>query len=134
MSAREKSDLPEVAWKRANKAASAAAERAVERRGRAKENAEHGPDAEPGRLGDLADAVGAPGAAFRAARICLFRSGSIRDRPNCLPSSGALLRPLRISALLDDRSIDCSNSANTPLPRPPLRRFADFREIWVVHT
>ena len=39
MSAREKSDLPEVAWKRANKAASAAAE-LVERRGRAKENAE----------------------------------------------------------------------------------------------
>ena len=38
MSAREKSDLPEVAWKRANKAASAAAE-LVERRGRAKENA-----------------------------------------------------------------------------------------------
>jgi RNA-directed DNA polymerase len=38
-SAREKSDLPEVAWKRANKAASAAAE-LVERRGRAKENAE----------------------------------------------------------------------------------------------
>jgi RNA-directed DNA polymerase len=39
MIAREKSDLPEVAWKRANKAASAAAE-LVERRGRAKENAE----------------------------------------------------------------------------------------------
>ena len=39
MSAKEKSDLPEVAWKRANKAASAAAE-LVERRGRAKENAE----------------------------------------------------------------------------------------------
>ena len=39
MSAREESDLPEVAWKRANKAASAAAE-LVERRGRAKENAE----------------------------------------------------------------------------------------------
>ena len=39
MSAREKSDLPEVAEKRANKAASAAAE-LVERRGRAKENAE----------------------------------------------------------------------------------------------
>src|SRR3984893_16886365 len=38
-SAREKSDLPEVAWKRANKAASAAAA-LVERRGRAKENAE----------------------------------------------------------------------------------------------
>src|ERR1700680_1044890 len=38
-SAREKSDLPEVAWKRANNAASAAAE-LVERRGRAKENAE----------------------------------------------------------------------------------------------
>src|SRR6202040_48719 len=39
MSAREKSDLPEVAWKRANKAASAAAE-LVERRDGAKENAE----------------------------------------------------------------------------------------------
>src|SRR6202162_5552058 len=39
MSAREKSDLPEVARKRANKAASAAAE-PVERRGGAKENAE----------------------------------------------------------------------------------------------
>src|ERR1700751_3637581 len=39
MSAREKSDLPEVAEKRANKAASAAAE-LVERRGGAKENAE----------------------------------------------------------------------------------------------
>ena len=39
MSAREKSDLPEVAKKRANKAASAAAE-LVERRGGAKENAE----------------------------------------------------------------------------------------------
>ena len=39
MSAREKSDLPEVAEKRANKAASAAAE-PVERRGGAKENAE----------------------------------------------------------------------------------------------
>ena len=39
MSAKEKSDLPEVAEKRANKAASAAAE-FVERRGRAKENAE----------------------------------------------------------------------------------------------
>ena len=39
MSAREKSDLPEVAKKRANKAVSAAAEFA-ERRGRAKENAE----------------------------------------------------------------------------------------------
>jgi RNA-directed DNA polymerase len=39
MSATEKSDLPEVAKKRANKAASAAAE-TVERRGRAKENAE----------------------------------------------------------------------------------------------
>ena len=39
MSAMEKSDLPEVAWKRANKAASAAAE-LVERRGGAKENAE----------------------------------------------------------------------------------------------
>src|SRR6516164_1571124 len=38
MSAREKSDLPEVAGKRANKAASAAAE-LVERRGGAKENA-----------------------------------------------------------------------------------------------
>ena len=38
MSAREKSDLPEVAEKRANKAASAAAE-LVERRGGAKENA-----------------------------------------------------------------------------------------------
>ena len=38
MSAREKSDLPEVARKRANKAASAAAE-PVERRGGAKENA-----------------------------------------------------------------------------------------------
>jgi uncharacterized LabA/DUF88 family protein len=37
MSAREKSDLPEVARKRANKAASAAAE-PVERRGGAKEN------------------------------------------------------------------------------------------------
>src|ERR1700750_1882660 len=39
MSAMEKSDLPEVARKRANKAASAAAE-LVERRGGAKENAE----------------------------------------------------------------------------------------------
>jgi RNA-directed DNA polymerase len=39
MSAMEKSDLPEVAKKRANKAASAAAE-TVERRGGAKENAE----------------------------------------------------------------------------------------------
>jgi hypothetical protein len=39
MSATEKSDLPEVAEKRANKAASAAAE-LVERRGGAKENAE----------------------------------------------------------------------------------------------
>ena len=39
MSAMEKSDLPEVARKRANKAASAAAE-PVERRGGAKENAE----------------------------------------------------------------------------------------------
>src|SRR5882762_580258 len=39
MSATEKSDLPEVAWKRANKAASVAAE-FVERRGGAKENAE----------------------------------------------------------------------------------------------
>ena len=39
MSAKEKSDLPEVAEKRANKAASAAAE-LVERRGGAKENAE----------------------------------------------------------------------------------------------
>jgi RNA-directed DNA polymerase len=39
MSAREKSDLPEVAGKRANKAASAAAE-LVERRCGAKENAE----------------------------------------------------------------------------------------------
>jgi hypothetical protein len=39
MSAREKSDLPEVARKRANKAASAAAE-PVERRGGAKQNAE----------------------------------------------------------------------------------------------
>ena len=39
MSAREKSDLPEVVRKRANKAASAAAE-PVERRGGAKENAE----------------------------------------------------------------------------------------------
>ena len=39
MSAREKSDLPEVAGKRANKAALAAAE-LVERRGGAKENAE----------------------------------------------------------------------------------------------
>jgi RNA-directed DNA polymerase len=39
MSTREKSDLPEVARKRANKAASAAAE-PVERRGGAKENAE----------------------------------------------------------------------------------------------
>src|ERR1700735_1125304 len=39
MSAREKSDLPKVAKKRANKAASAAAE-LVERRGGAKENAE----------------------------------------------------------------------------------------------
>ena len=38
MSVMEKSDLPEVARKRANKAASAAAER-VERRGGAKENA-----------------------------------------------------------------------------------------------
>jgi len=38
MSAMEKSDLPEVAKKRANRAASAAAE-AVQRRGRAKENA-----------------------------------------------------------------------------------------------
>jgi hypothetical protein len=40
MSAMEKSDLPEVARKRANKAASAAAE-PVERRGGAKENAEY---------------------------------------------------------------------------------------------
>jgi RNA-directed DNA polymerase len=39
MSAKEKSDLPEVAEKRANKAASAAAE-LVERTGGAKENAE----------------------------------------------------------------------------------------------
>src|ERR1700739_2321809 len=39
MSAREKSDLPEVAKKRANKAVSAAAE-LMERRGGAKENAE----------------------------------------------------------------------------------------------
>ena len=39
MSATEKSDRPEVAWKRANKAASAAAE-PVERRGGAKENAD----------------------------------------------------------------------------------------------
>src|ERR1700732_4959786 len=39
MSAREKSDLPKVAEKRANKVASAAAE-LVERRGGAKENAE----------------------------------------------------------------------------------------------
>ena len=39
MSAKEKSDLPEVAEKRANKVASAAAE-LVERRGGAKENAE----------------------------------------------------------------------------------------------
>src|SRR5262245_6735210 len=39
MSAREKSDLPEVAGKRANKAALAAAE-LVERRGGAQENAE----------------------------------------------------------------------------------------------
>ena len=39
MSAREKSDLPEVAEKRANKAAMAAAD-LVERRGGAKENAE----------------------------------------------------------------------------------------------
>ena len=39
MSATEKSDLPEVAWKRANKAASVAAE-LVERRDGAKENAE----------------------------------------------------------------------------------------------
>ena len=39
MSVMEKSDLPEVARKRANKAASAAAE-PVERRGGAKENAE----------------------------------------------------------------------------------------------
>src|ERR1700730_629317 len=39
MSTREKSDLPEVARKRANKAASAAAE-SVERRGGAKENAD----------------------------------------------------------------------------------------------
>ena len=39
MSATEKSDLPEVAWKGANKAASAAAE-SVERRGGAKENAD----------------------------------------------------------------------------------------------
>src|SRR5258707_2853053 len=39
MSAKEKLDLPEVARKRANKAASAAAE-PVERRGGAKENAE----------------------------------------------------------------------------------------------
>ena len=38
MSAREKSDLPKVAEKRANKAASAAAEH-VERRGGAKEKA-----------------------------------------------------------------------------------------------
>jgi hypothetical protein len=42
MRAREKSDLPEVAKKRVNKAASAAAE-LVERRGRAKENAEQPP-------------------------------------------------------------------------------------------
>ena len=51
MSAREKSDLPEVAEKRANEAARAAAE-LVERRGGAKENAElaraRGSDAEPG--------------------------------------------------------------------------------------
>ena len=51
MSAKEKSDLPEVAEKRANKAASAAAE-LVERRGGAKEtavkSAKHGPDAELG--------------------------------------------------------------------------------------
>ena len=39
MSARERSDLPKVAEKRANKVASAAAE-LVERRGGAKENAE----------------------------------------------------------------------------------------------
>ena len=39
MSAMEKSDLREVAWKRANKAASAAAE-PVERGGGAKENAD----------------------------------------------------------------------------------------------
>src|SRR5271165_2727176 len=39
MSATEKSDLPELAWKGANKAASAAAE-SVERRGGAKENAD----------------------------------------------------------------------------------------------
>src|ERR1700687_2054724 len=39
MSAKEKSDLPEVAEKRENKASSADAE-LVERRGRAKENAE----------------------------------------------------------------------------------------------
>ena len=39
MSATEKLDLPEVAWKRANKAASAVAE-PVERRGGAKENAD----------------------------------------------------------------------------------------------
>ena len=39
MSAKEESDLPEVAEKRANKAAPAAAE-LVERRGGAKENAE----------------------------------------------------------------------------------------------
>src|SRR5260370_28167917 len=39
MSAKEKSDLPEVAGKRANEAASAGAE-LVERRGGAKENAE----------------------------------------------------------------------------------------------
>jgi hypothetical protein len=48
MSAREKSDLPEVAEKRANKAASAAAE-LVERRGGAKENAELQSKARSGR-------------------------------------------------------------------------------------
>ena len=48
MSAKEKSDLPEVAEKRANKAASAAAE-LVERRGQGEcGTAKHGPDAEPG--------------------------------------------------------------------------------------
>ena len=50
MDAMEKSDLPEVARKRANKAALAASE-PVERRGGAKVNAElqkHRPDAEPG--------------------------------------------------------------------------------------
>src|SRR6266699_2780991 len=51
MSAKEKSDLPEVAEKRANKAAYSAAAELVERRGRGQGEcgtAKHGPDAEPG--------------------------------------------------------------------------------------